>query len=489
MLEPPRDQLFKTKPMQHQIRGLLLSRDAHAFGLLLEMGLGKSKLLIDTASYLFSNGKINGLVIICPKSITRSWSEQQIPTHLPDSIGRRVVLWGPQTKALDTQLKGLFQLEPLSLHVLIMNTDAVITDRGYDILDKFLRSHDALLTIDESTSIKSYRAGRTKVLTKLGRLARYRRILTGTPVANRPMDVFSQFEFLEAGCLGIGSWFAFRNRYAVTVTRYLNGRRFEEIIGWQRLDELQQNIAKLSFRVLKKDCLDLPEKIYQKRYIELSPEQKKYYEELKKQAMTELASGTLVAAPLVITRVLRLRQALCNLAPAGPGEVEFISPMDPRLNEVLALVDEAGAQKILIWSCFTASILKLVAEINKAEGAGTAAAFYGEVKAAERQVLIDQFQDPESKLRVLVLQPRTGGEGITLTAATLVIYHDNDWGLKVRQQSEDRAHRIGQTKSVTYVDLIAKDTVDEVIVGALTDKKNLAEVVTGDALRALLTAA
>lgn len=486
MIELPKDMEFKSRPFAHQLDGLMQSRDKKSYALLCEMGTGKSALLLYNVAYLFSQGKINGLVIICPKSISRSWLEQQIPAHLPDSIARRVVIWGPQSKALDSAIKGLFQIEPLTLHVLIMNTDAIITERGYDTLEKFLRSHDALLAIDESTSIKNHRAGRTKVITKLGRLARYRRILTGTPVANRPMDVYSQFEFLEAGCLGIGSWFAFRNRYAVTVSRYVNGRRFEEIIGWQRLDELQQNIAKLSFRVLKKDCLDLPEKIYQKRYIELSPEQKKYYEELKKEALTELASGTTVAAPLVITRVLRLRQALCNLAPKGEGEVEFISDKDPRLNEVLDLVEEAGDQKILIWSCFTPSIIKLVTEINKAQGAGTAKAFYGEVNLAERQAIIDEFQDPLSRLRVMVLQPRTGGEGITLTKATLVIYHDNDWGLKVRLQSEDRAHRIGQTEHVTYVDLIAKDTVDETIVDALTDKKNLAEVVTGDALRNLL---
>ena len=451
------------------------------------MGCGKSKVLIDTVSWLFSQGKINGLVVIGPKSALRSWAEIQVPAHLPDSILARVVIWGGATKTLESQLKSLAQIEPLKLHILVMNVDAVITDRGYDTLEKFLLGHQALLAIDESTSIKNPSSTRTKVLTKLGRQAKYRRILTGTPVAERPLDTYAQFNFLSEGCLGVTSWFSFRNRYAVTETRHINGRKFTAVIGWQRLSELQSLIAQHSFRVLKKDCLDLPDKVYEKRYVELDVSQLKYYKELRDTALTELASGTLVAAPLVITRVLRLRQALCNLAPSLGGEVEPISDKDPRLEAVLELIDEAGAQKVLVWSSFVPSILKLVTAINKEFGDGTAAAFYGDVSGARRQELINEFQDPVSKLRVLVLNQATGGESITLTQAQLCIYHDNDWSLKARQQSEDRAHRIGQKNAVTYVDIIAAKTVDELIVDALQSKRQLADVVTGDKLRELLT--
>lgn len=483
----PNDMVWKTKPFYHQLDCVMKSRDKENFGILMEMGCGKSAVLIYTASYLFSQGKINGMVIICPKSATRTWSEQQLPIHMPDSIDMRIVTWGSQSKSLDNQLISLFQVEPLKLHVLVMNVDAVITDRGYDILERFLRGHDALLTIDESTSIKNSKSSRTKILTKLGKLAKYRRILTGTPVANRPMDIYAQFKFLEEGCLGISSWLAFRNRYAVTKTRYINGRKFEEIIGWQRLDELQKSVANLSYRVLKKDCLDLPEKIYQTRHIEMAPEQRKYYNDLRDLALAELASGTTVAAPLIITRILRLRQALCNLAPGPDGEIEFISDKDARLNEVMSIIEEAGDQKIIIWSYFTPSILKLVKTINEEYGEGTSAAFYGAVNPKERQVLINEFQDADSKLKILVANQQTGGESITLTKATIVVYHDHEWSYRLRQQSEDRAHRIGQTKEVTYIDLVASGTVDEQVVSALLDKKDLANVVTGDILRKVLT--
>lgn len=488
MLKQPNDQVFKTIPLKHQIECLMLSRDREFFGIFHEMGCGKSKVAIDTASYLFSRGKINGLIIIGPKSSLRSWYEQQLPAHMPDSVELKTLLWGPQTKAFETQSEKLFKVEPLKLAVLIMNIDATITDRGYDFLEKFLLCYDTCIVVDESTSIKNPKSSRTKILTKLGKRAHYRRILTGTPIANKPLDIYSQFNFLEEGCLGSSSWFAFRNRYAVTRTKYMNGRKFEEIIGWQRLDELYKETIKHSHRVLKKDCLDLPEKIYQTRYIELAPDQLRYYREMRDQALTVLNTGLMVGAPLVITRLMRLRQSLCNLAPTGDGDAGtvFISEKDSRLDEVIKIVEESGDQKILVWSCFTPSILRIVGALNEEFGEGTAAAFYGAVKPEERQALIDQIQEKEAKLKVLVLNPSTGGESITLTGASLVVYHDHDWSLKVREQSEDRAHRIGQVRNVTYIDLVAVGTVDELIVSALRDKKSLALAVTGDNLKQLL---
>ena len=485
-LDTAADQVFKLPPLRHQLECLLMSRDRKFFGLFHEMGLGKSKVLIDTASWLFSKGQISGLVIIAPKSACLTWALQQIPTHMPDSVKTEVVVWGGPSKGLEQKLASLTTSNPTRLATLVMNPDAVITDRGYDTLEKFLQTFSCLLTIDESTSIKNPKSSRTKILVKLGKLAKYRRIMSGTPIANNPLDIFSQAQFLDPDCLGYSSWFAFRNRYAVTQTQYLNGRRFEKIIGFQRLEELQRTISGFSHRALKRDALDLPEKIYETRYIELTLEQRKYYNELRDDALSELSSGTTVTAPLIITRVLRLRQCLSNLAPTAGG-TEFISSKDPKLEAVLEILEQAGDQKVLIWSCFTPSILRLVEAINTEYGEGTAAGFYGDIGQNERQDLINGIQSKESSLKVLVLNPRTGSESITLTGASLVIYYSNDWSLAVRQQSEDRAHRIGQVRAVTYIDLTVKDTVDELIVDALQDKRQLADVVTGDALRGLLT--
>ncbi|MGE0383069.1 MAG: helicase-related protein, partial [Hyphomicrobium sp.] len=200
-----------------------------------------------------------------------------------------------------------------------------------------------------------------------------------------------------------------------------------------------------------------------------------------------LNSGTSVSAPLVVTQLLRLRQALCNIAPAAAGATVAIDDKNPRLDAVLELLEEAGGQKAIIWANFVPSIKLLTEEIGKKFGRGKVAHISGDVPALERQEIVRQFQELENPLQYLVMQTRTGGYGLTLTAATLVIYHDNDWSLEVRLQSEDRAHRIGQRNNVTYVDLVAPNTVEEKILAALLTKQELANKITGDDLRKLLT--
>lgn len=488
-IEKPSDYVFKSEPFQHQLAALARSRDERVFALLMEQGTGKSKVIVDTAGWLFSRGRINGLVIIAPKSVCKGWVKDQLSAHMPDSIRYRSVLWDSNTKKFQEALRKLYDITPLELHVLVMNYDAVNTDRGYDELERFLRAHDTLLVLDESTAIANHSAQRTKIITKLGKLARYRRIMTGTPMSNRPLDFYSQFRFLDDELLGSSSFVAFRNRYAVTQTRYVNGRKFEEITGWQRLDELQRYAAASSFRVLKKDCLDLPEKVYETRYIELDAEQRRYYEEMRQLSLAQLSNGGLVSAPLVITQLLRLRQALCNIAVDETNTVHTISETDNRLNELVNVISEAGDQKFIIWSSFTPAIRRIHERLTTELGVGKVATFFGETKASERQDLIDQMNDPSNQLRGLVMQPATGGVGITVTGATLQVFHDHNWSLVERLQAEDRSHRIGQKHNVTYVDLVAPNTIEEQIVAALRRKQDLADVVTGDALKRLLTVA
>ncbi len=476
------DQVFKTKPYDAQLEALLASRDKEYFAYLMEMGTGKSKVLVDNTSYLFAHGKINGLVIVTMKSLCRSWSDDLIPTHLPDSIDRHVVVWRSSTKSFESGLKKLFVVEPLKLHVLIMNIDAVKTDRGYEALEKFLLSHNVLLAIDESIIIKNHKAEQTKIMLKFRRFAKYRRILNGTPVPENPLDAYAQFEFLSQGCLGSSNWHAFRNRYAVLERACVNGRWFDKISGFQRLDELKANIQAVSFRKLKRECLDLPEKIYVKRYIEASPEQLRYYKQLRDDAIAFLNSGETVTAPLVLTRLLRLRQALCNFAQTDDGQLKLISDKDPRLDELMTIVEQAEGQKGIIWGTFIPVIKRVCAALQDKYGKDSCAVYCGEVSQEDRNTLRERFQDPKDPLRWLVIQSRMGGFGLTLTEAQFAVYYDNDWSLVVRNQSEDRNHRIGQKNNVTYIDLIVPGTVDERIANALLMKQDLSDQVTGDNL-------
>lgn len=493
---------FKTEPYQHQLDAFMISREEKIFALLMEMGTGKSKVAIDTAAWLYEKGEINGLLVVAPKSIIRTWASNEIPTHLPDRIKRRVVVRLKKKKFMK-EAKDILQFETDRLHVMIINVEFIATKDGYKAVDRFLLAHRAMMVIDESTTIKNHKSMRTKKAIKLGLNAKYKRILTGTPVTQSPLDVYSQFEFLGRGLLGSFSYFGFRNQYAVLRKRFVNGRKFEEVTGFIRLNELQECVKRYSFRALKKDCLDLPEKIYNVRYVEPTDEQKRVYQSLKDESIALLDSGTVISAPLIITQLLRFRQVLCNLAPTEDGVV-YIDKSNPRIEEVMDILSEAGDQRVIIWATFRASISDIAATIKDRYGDKSVGMIYGEIKQDVRQDYIDRFQGfrmikdketgelvkeviPEDKrIQYIVMNPASGGMGITLTAATLVIYYDNDWSLQTRLQSEDRAHRIGQKNVVTYIDIVAPGTVDAKIREALVQKRDLAARVTGDGLRDLL---
>lgn len=471
---------------KHQDDALEQTSKLEYAAILAEMGLGKSRIDLKTTEELFKNEKITGKIIYCPKSLCRTWAEEQIPVHL--DCNYKVVVWGPISKKLDQELLSLYKTLDKKLKILVVNIETAAGERCYDEVKKFLKFHKCMMTVDESTTIKNWKAQRTKALNDLGHLAKYRRILTGTPITQSPLDLYSQFNFLKPGCLGSTNYYGFRNQYAILKKRYINGKSFHEVIGYQRLEDLQEKMKSISFRALKKDCLDLPDKIYQVRYVQMSKVQISYYNQMKKEAMVLLTDGTAVTAPLVITQMLRLQQALCNLMPVISEDGTIISAKNideenPRLAEIIEILHEAGNQKVIIWANFVKSIKDIAAAIEK-EFNKPVGLIHGAIDAAARQAYVHAFQTGD--LKYIVAQPRTGGYGLTLTAATIVIYHDHNWSLEVRQQSEDRAHRIGQTKSVTYIDLVASGTIDERVRNALVSKKDLADIVTGDKLKKLL---
>jgi len=487
------EHVFKTAPYAHQREAFERDRDREFHALLMEMGTGKSHVLINTIAWLFNKGAINAALLVVPKSITRTWSREQLPTHLPDTVTRRhVVVWtGTPNQAERTELQELFQPDPLCLKVLVMNVEALSLGtkhkpgKAYVFAEAFLNAHRALMAVDESTTIKSPDANRSKNVVRLGHLATYRRVLTGTPVTQSPLDIFTQFEFLGPNLLECGNFYAFRNRYAQLRRRVINGRSFDEVVGWQRLDELRGLVDRHGYRKLKSECLDLPAKVYQTRYVELGTEQARLYAELRDHAVAELDAARIVTAPLFLTRLLRLRQVLAGVVPADGEEEGYELEKNPRLEALLEVLEETDG-KAIVWVSFVKPLLRIVKELSAKFGPGSAVPFYGDVPAKVRQEFVESFQSPNDRPRFFVGQVRTGGLGLTLTAARTVVYFDHDWSLEARAQSEDRAHRIGQARSVTYVDLVAEGTVDETILEALRSKRDLADLVTGDGWRRLL---
>jgi len=470
---------FKTKPYAHQITALEKSWNRENYAYFMEMGTGKTKVLIDNAAMLYDKGKINGVLIIAPKGVVGTWYNQEIPTHLPTHIENVSVLWQSNiTKEQSRKLGTLFNTGE-ELHLLIMNVEALSTTKGVDFARKFLLSHNTLIAIDESTTIKNPKAKRTKNISSLSIMAKYRRIMTGSPVTKNPLDLFSQCYFLDPYLLGHESYYSFRMRYAIMKTANIAGRQIQLVSGFKNLGELSDKLKPFSYRVLKEDCLDLPDKIFMKRQIKLSSEQLKLYDQMRKEALATL-NGKQVTTVNALTQLMRLHQITCGHFTADDGTTQRIP--NNRISELMDVLDEIEG-KAIIWAHYQWDIKDIIKEIVKVHGPGSVVDYYGLTPQDERQSNIKKFQNPTNSVRFLVGTPQTGGYGITLTAANTVIYYSNGYDLEKRLQSEDRAHRIGQSKSVTYVDLICDDTVDEKIVKSLRKKINIASEVLGEELK------
>jgi SNF2 family DNA or RNA helicase len=469
---------FKTKPYKHQLTALEKSWNKETYAYFMEMGTGKTKVLIDNMSMLYDKGKIDGALIIAPKGVVKTWYEQEIPTHLPNHIENVTVLWQSNiNKTQQEKLETLFEIET-ALHILVMNVEALSTEKGVKFAYKFLNSHKTLMAIDESTTIKTPTAKRTKNIIGLGKIAKYKRIMTGSPVTKNPLDLYTQCEFLDPYLLDFTSYYAFRNRYAEMKTMHLRGRSIQVVDEFKNLDELSETLQGFSYRVLKEHCLDLPPKNWIKRHITLSKEQQKVYDQMKKAAMAIL-NGKVTSTMTVITQLMRLQQITCGHFVADDGSTQEIK--NNRITELMDVLDEIEG-KAIIWGHWQKDIQNIVDEIEKVHGPGSVVSYYGLTPQDERQDNIRKFQS-DPRCRFLVGTPSTGGYGITLTAANTVIYYSNGYDLEKRLQSEDRAHRIGQKKNVTYIDIIAEKTVDEKIVKSLRDKINIASEVMGEELR------
>ena len=471
---------FKTRPYAHQLKALEMSWNREVFAYFMEMGTGKSKVLLDNVAMLFDKGKINSVLIVAPKGVYKNWYDSEIPEHLPKHINRNVVLWKALiTKEQKLKCDSLFEQDFTKLQILLMNVEALSTKKGLNFAHQFLNVRKALFAVDESTTIKNPGAKRTKNILGLSKMGKYRRILTGSPVTKSPLDLYTQCFFLDPWLLGHMSYYSFRTRYALMRNMNFSGRSVNVVVGYQRLDELAESLKPFSYRVLKDDCLDLPPKTYMKRVIQLTPEQKKVYEQMKKMALAEL-NGKVVTTMNVITQMMRLQQITCGHFKADDGSMQNIK--NNRITELMDVLEEVEG-KAVIWAHWRHDIDTIIKSIED-KYPGSVVTYYGDTTTEDRQKAIKKIQDPESKVRFLVGTPQTGGYGITLTGASTMIYYSNGYDLEKRQQSEARIDRIGQEKPMTYIDLLAEDTIDEKIVKSLRKKVNIATEIMGEELKA-----
>ena len=484
------DYIPKYKMFNHQKSVFLESRNREYFALLMEMGTGKTKVTIDTACWLYSQGKIDAVLVICPNGLNPMWIDQ-CKEHIPDYIQYKAAYYrSNMTKQEERDLCQVLESD-VEMKVASMNIEAIVTQKGVNFAKNFLISYRTLLVVDESSVIKNPKAQRTKNLLKLSVHAKYRRILTGTPVTQGPLDLFTQFSFLDAHILHTSSYYAFRNRYAVMKEIRTAGRSFQTVVGYQNIEELQKLISPHSYLVKKSECLDLPEKLYTKRYVTLSESQQKLYNSLKKDIVVEL-NGMVMSAPLALTKILRLQQIvggffvpdeeawmcdeLYEMNDITDYKPKPIDKVNPRVESLIDLLGETG-DKAIIWARFRSEIDAISKRIREEFGDKAVVEYHGGIEPSKRNDNVTNFQnDPE--VRYFIGHVQAGGKGLTLHAASTVVYFSNNFSLEDRLQSEDRAHRIGQTKNVTYIDIIAQNTIDEKIVKALRDKKEIADVIT-----------
>lgn len=463
----------KYENLKHQQEAFDILKDKPYFALFLEQGLGKTKVMIDNMVYLFLKQEIDGVFIIAPKSAYLNWLQVEIPIHMPNNIPFRIHFWDADwTDKQRREASDLLIPKDDMLDIFLMNCEALTTERAFWFAEKFCKIHFTMGICDESTWLKSAKAKRTKAVWKLRDMMDYRRILTGTPLVKNPLDIFAQAEFLEHGLLGFESFHAFKNYYSESRRITLGTRSFDKIIGFNNIDELKRKIAHWSYRKLKTECLDLPDKVFETRLLKHTEEEARIYKELKREALTVFSDDSMVTSNSVLTTLMKLHQVNCGHVTDDFGTIVDISRS--RIDALLDIVEEIDG-KILIWCHFKEDVRRIVAALAKEYGDHGVVDYYGDTGTAERQINLEHFK--RNKDCRFFVSNQTGSKALTLVQATYSIYYSYSHNLETWLQSQDRNHRIGTTEKITYIIMMIAKTVDETIIKSLMNKKDLADEV------------
>ena len=461
----------KANLFQHQVRGynmaLINFTLRRGFGFLFEMGCGKTLTAIAVAGTLYAEHKINKLLVVAPTSVCSVWPEDF--GKFADFPHLEKIMLGTKSQRLK-QLKELESFPCEALKVAVINYESVWRD---DIFDKLVDFNANMIICDESQRIKTHDAQQSKAMHKLGDLARYKLILSGTPVQNNAVDLYSQYRFLDPTVFG-NNFYKFRNRFCV-----MGGFNKRQIVNYKDLDLLIKKEHSIAYRVTKKEALDLPEQTFETRYITLTPSEKKLYNTLKKESATELANGGTISASTVLTKLLRLQQFTGGFVIAD-GEEKPQQIGTGKINALEDIVDDYvidSGKKLVIFARFRAEldlIQKLLDKKKLKYGV-----IYGDIKLSDRGEIVKDFQENE-ETKVFLAQIDTAGLGITLTAADTCVYYSVNFNYAAYSQSLARIHRIGQRNTCTYIHLTTKRTVDELIMKALHKKEDLAKTIVDD---------
>lgn len=478
---------MKTEPMKHQIEGCRRLAASPRFALAADMGTGKTWMLLHDIERRWLADEIDAVIIIAPNGVHTNWVLREIPKHL--EVPHTATFWvsGAGKKHLAALARQINRAhdEPRTLMLHAMNVDAVNTKSGEAhlraIFAAFGRGRVAMV-IDESHKIKNISAKRTQRILALSEKAGVRRIASGTMLANSPLDLFSQYEFLGSGLLGTRSYRAFVSEYAELMSsdsplvqdiiRRTGARGAPQIIAknrdgtprYKNLARLSDLMAPHTFRVTKEECLDLPPKIYQTMYFDLDSEQQQAYEHIASQRNWIRDDGE-VDTFTALTVITKLRQVTSGFIMVD-GEPTTLAHFGPRMAALEEALESCTGQ-LIIWASFREELAQIAAKLT--ERGDTFHVYHGGTSRADREIAVDDFQS--GRVRIFLGNPATAGVGLTLTAAETAIYYSTDFSLEQRRQSEDRSHRVGTNHPVVYIDLAARGTIDERIAAAQQSKQ------------------
>ena len=480
---------MKTRPYPHQLREFEATRHLPAWALWWDQGTGKTKVIIDTMDWLWSQREITGVFIVAPGGVDANWVFDEITTHSAASE-RMAMLWRTRkvgTKRHDDAFAALCKWSGLS--VLAMSYHAVMTDAGYKAARKFFGKHKGklLMVVDEATAIKTPGAKTTIRVQSMARYAKYRRLLNGTPVEDSPFHAYSQCRWVQPALwkteLNIGDSGQFTDYFGeYVVGRGRGGSTYPQLVGYRNIEQLQRCMYKVGSRVMKDDVLDLPPKVYTKVYFDLDDKQAAAYRKLKRDLALTLDDGTSIDAELAVVRMTRFQQITSGYLPSDDDGDKLIPMYDkaaknPRLKCLAELIPTISGQCI-IWAKYNADIDAIAAELRAQKL--TVRTYDGRTPKDERHDIVRGFQAGD--FQFFVAKASSAGRGLTLTVADTVVYYNNRFSMDERKQSEDRAHRIGQKRSVRYVDIVALGTVDEHILSVLRGKREMSARILGDDL-------
>lgn len=437
------------------------------FGFLFEMGTGKTLTSIATMGAMYQMGKIDRVLIVAPTSVCPVWPKDI--DEYADFRCRVGVLLGSKDRRI-REIEAVKSYPLRGLKVVVINYESTWRDGIFEAL----KDYDAdLIIADESQRIKTHDAQQSKAMHQLGDQARYKLILSGTPVQNNAIDIFSQYRFLNSSIFGL-SYYAFRGRYAI-----MGGFNQKQIIGYRDLDTLIKKEYSIAYRVTKAEALDLPEQTFLTRNIPLDGKQKNLYQKIKRDSFAELENGGQITAPTVLTKLLRLQQFTGGfIQPDDGAKPEYV--FDGKIKALEDIIDDyvLGEGKKLVVFCRFRTEIDLIQSLFKKKKIGFQS-IYGDIKIEDRGPIVDDFQkNPETK--IFLAQIDTAGLGITLTAADTCVYYSANFNYAAYSQSLARIHRIGQKNTCTYIHLVAESTIDSQIYKALEKKEDLANTVVDD---------